>query len=108
MLPSGPNVTWPESMSWFMNKSQPASSRAVGTDDPSRCDEDEIGALLRHALVEPTSESVVAERWNCLAERIVEDLEVQLAQSGMEIHRVEARRLGLMLRSWSSLTVRLA
>ena len=91
-----------------MDVSQPASSRAVTSDDPNRCDEDEIGALLRQALVEPASKAVVAERWNSLAERIVGDLEIQLAQSSMELHHVEVRRLGLMLRSWSSLTVRLA
>lgn len=91
-----------------MDLSQPASSRAVTSDDPIRCDEDEIGALLRQALVEPDSETVVAERWHCLAERIVGDLQIQLAQSSMEVHQAEVRRLGLMLRSWSSLTVRLA
>lgn len=91
-----------------MDVSQPASSRAVTSDDPICCDEDEIGALLRQALVEPDSEAVVAERWNCLAERVVEDLQVQLAQSSMELHHAEVHRLGLMLRSWSSLTVRLA
>ena len=91
-----------------MEVSQPASSRAVTSDDPTRCDEDEIGALLRQALVEPDSETVVAERWNCLAERIVGDLQIQLAQSNMELHQAEVRRLGLMFRSWLSLTVRLA
>ena len=91
-----------------MDVSQPASSRAVTSDDPTHCGEDEIGALLRQALVEPDSQAVVAERWNCLAERIVGDLQAQLAQSSMELHHAEARRLGLMLRLWSSLTVRLA
>ena len=77
-------------------------------DDPNPSDEDEIGALLRHALVEPCADEVATERWSTLAERIVTDLEVQLAQPGIEVHYAEARRLGLMLRSWSSLTVRLA
>ncbi len=91
-----------------MEVSQPASSRAVTSNDPTRYDEDEIGVLLRQALAEPDSEAVVAERWNGLAERIVGDLQLQLAQSSMELHQAEVRRLGLMLRSWSSLTVRLA
>ena len=91
-----------------MDVREPASSRAVISDDPTCCDEDEIGALLRQALVKPTSEAVVAERWHCLAERIVGDLQIQLAQSSMEVHQAEVRRLGLMVRLWSSLTVRLA
>ena len=91
-----------------MEKRQPADGRALMIDDPNRCDEDEIGAMLRHVLAEPCAAEQASERWNVLAERIVADLEVQLAQHGMEVRYAEARRLGLMLRSWSSLTIRLA
>jgi hypothetical protein len=91
-----------------MEKRQPADGRALMVDNPNHSDEDEIGAMLRHVLAEPCADELATQRWNDLAERIVADLEVHLAQANMEVHRAEARRLGLMLRSWSSLTVRLA
>jgi dihydroneopterin aldolase len=91
-----------------MKTTQPADSRALIPDESSHCDEDEIGALLRHALVEETTDAIVSERWNTLAERIVADLQDQLEKDHMEVHCTEVRRLGLTLRSWSSLTVRLA
>lgn len=91
-----------------MKTTQPANNRALKLDESSPCDEDEIGALLRHALVEETSDAIVSERWSVLADRIVADLQDQLEKDHMEVHCTEVRRLGLMLRSWSSLTVRLA
>ncbi len=91
-----------------MEQLQPASNRALVPEDPTCCDKDEIGALLRHAFAEPSSEAMVAERWHSLAERIVADLQNELDQERMELHRCEVSRMGLVLRSWSSLTVRLA
>ncbi len=91
-----------------MDQSQPANSRALASDDPTWRDEDEIGALLRHAFVETRSESVAIERWNGLAERVVADLQKQLDQERMEVQRSEICRVSLVLGSWSSLTVRLA
>lgn len=90
-----------------MTTKQPANNRAEMLDKSSHCDEDEIGALLRHALVEESTDAIVSERWNTLADRIVADLEDQLEKDRMEIHCTEVRRVGLMLRSWS-LSARLA
>jgi hypothetical protein len=83
-----------------MKTTQPATNRALILDNSSHCDEDEIGAVLRHALVEDT-DAIVSERWNTLAERIVADLQDHLEKDRMEIHCTEVRRVGLMLRSWS-------
>ncbi len=86
-----------------MKTTQPASNRALIVDESSHCDGDEIGALLRHALVEENTDAIVSERWNTLAERIVADLQNQLEQDRIEVHYTEISRVGLMLRPWSLL-----
>lgn len=91
-----------------MDTSQPANNRTSQSTDPHCRDEDEVAMLLAQVLGEPCSEEIVFERWNRLAERIVADLEVHLAQRDMEVRRAEIRRLGLVLQSLSSLTVQLA
>ncbi len=90
-----------------MDESQPASSRASVSDDPTRCDEDEIGALLRNALADTRSESVVIERWNGLAERIVADLQRQMVLAEIDVGLSETRRSELLLRSSLALVPRL-
>lgn len=95
-----------------MKRSRPADSRAQLPHGPLGADEDEIGVLLRHCFAdglpsEEFADTVASERWNDLADRIVADLERDALSERMEIHCAEMRRIGLMLRPWSSLSMRL-
>ena len=93
-------------LSWCMRRARPANNRAVVHDTSTRYDE--LGFLLRRTSLPDSSNSVVSERWNRLAQRINAYQQLQALIAHMSAHGSEVRRSALLLRAWSSLTAPIA